>query len=83
MGDTQGHGEERGSIFRFPVYRTPYKGCPTMKSKLLQKKSYGLNQSREVLDDQQENTEDSSEPLEATRKRTTRSTWLLTPRPAS
>jgi hypothetical protein len=52
MGDTQGHGEERGSIFRFPVYRTPYKGCPTMKSKLLQKKSYSqTHQSDEVLDD--------------------------------
>jgi hypothetical protein len=54
-----------------------------MKSKLLQKKSYSLDQSDEVLEDQQENTEDSSEPLEATRNRTTRSTWLLTPRPAS
>jgi hypothetical protein len=52
-----------------------------MKSKLLQKKSYCLHQSDEVLDDQQENTEDTSENLEATRNRTTRSTWLLTPRP--
>jgi hypothetical protein len=31
-----------------------------MKSKLLQKKSYGVNQSREVVDGQQENIEDSS-----------------------
>jgi hypothetical protein len=83
MGDTQWDGEKRGSIFRFPVFRTPLQGCPGMKSKLLQKKSYGLDQSDEVLDDQQENAEDSSEPLEATRNRTTRSTWLLTPRPAS
>jgi hypothetical protein len=50
-----------------------------MKSKLLQKKGYILDQSDEVLDDQQENTEDSSEPLEAARNRTTQSTWLLTP----
>jgi hypothetical protein len=55
-----------------------------MKSKLLQKISYSqTHQSDEVLDDQQENIEDSSEPLEATRNRTARSTWLLTPRPAS
>jgi hypothetical protein len=53
-----------------------------MKSKLLHKKRYG-NQSHEVLDEQQENAEDSSEPLEATPNRTTRSTWLLTRRPAS
>jgi hypothetical protein len=33
-----------------------------MKSKLLQKKSYGLNQSRVVVDGQQENFEDSSVP---------------------
>jgi hypothetical protein len=33
-----------------------------MKSKLLQKKSYGVNQSREVVDGQQENIEDSSLP---------------------
>ena len=43
-----------------------------MKSKLLQKKSYGLNQSDEGLDDQKENAEDSSENLEASRNRTTR-----------
>jgi len=54
-----------------------------MKSKLLQKKSYDVNQSREVVDGQQENTEGSPEPLEAARNRSTRSTWLLTPRPAS
>jgi hypothetical protein len=54
-----------------------------MKSKLLQKISYSqTHQSDDLLDDQQENTEDSSEPLEATRNRATRSTWLLTPRPA-
>jgi hypothetical protein len=52
-----------------------------MKSKLLQKKNYSLDRSDEVLDDQQENIEDSSEPLEAARHRTIRSTWLLTPRP--
>jgi hypothetical protein len=56
-----------------------HKGCPTTKSKLLQKKSDSLDESDEVLDDQPENTEDSSEPSEA-RNRTTR---LLTPRPAS
>jgi hypothetical protein len=55
-----------------------------MKSKLLQKQSYSqTRQSDEVVDDQQENIEDSSESLEAARHRTTRSTWLLTPRPAS
>jgi hypothetical protein len=53
-----------------------------MRSKLLKKKSYGVNQSREVVGGQLENSEDSSERLEATRNRTTRSTWLLTPRPA-
>jgi hypothetical protein len=45
-----------------------------MKSKLLQKKSYSLDQSDEVADGQQENIEDSSEPVEATRIRATRST---------
>jgi hypothetical protein len=65
------------------MYRTVKEGCPAMKSKLLQKTSHSqTHQSDEVLDDQQENIEDSSEPLEATRNRTTRSTWLLTPRPA-
>jgi hypothetical protein len=55
-----------------------------MKSKLLQKISYSqTHQADDVLDDQQEKTEDTSVPLEATRNRTTRSTWLLTPRPAS
>jgi hypothetical protein len=54
-----------------------------MKSKLLQKISYSqTHQSDDLLDDQQENTDDSSEPLGvSTRNRTTRSTWLLTPRP--
>jgi hypothetical protein len=52
-----------------------------MKSKLLQKKSDSLDRSDEVLADQHENIEDSSEPLEATRKRKTQSTWLLMPRP--
>jgi hypothetical protein len=33
-----------------------------MKSKLLQKISYGFSQSREVVNGQQENTEDSSMP---------------------
>jgi hypothetical protein len=33
-----------------------------MKSKLLQKISYGVNQSREAVNDQQENIEDSSVP---------------------
>jgi hypothetical protein len=63
------------------MYRTFTKRCPAMKSKLLQKKINNLDQSDEVLDDQQENTEDTSENLEATRNRTTRSIWLLTPRP--
>ena len=36
---------------RFPDCLTPFKGIPPMKSKLLQKKSYGRNQSREVVDD--------------------------------
>jgi hypothetical protein len=33
-----------------------------LKSKLLQKQGYGLDQSGEVVDDAQENIEDSSEP---------------------
>jgi hypothetical protein len=33
-----------------------------MRSKLLQKQNYGLNQSRKVVDVQQENIEDSSLP---------------------
>jgi hypothetical protein len=40
----------------------PLKRCPTTKSKLLQKKSCGVSQSREVVDGQQENIEDSSLP---------------------
>jgi hypothetical protein len=52
-----------------------------MKSKLLKKKSYGVCQTREVVDGQQENIEDSSVPLEAARNRTSQSTWLLTPCP--
>jgi hypothetical protein len=36
-----------------------------MKSKLLQKVSYGLHQPREVVDGQQESTEDSSMPERA------------------
>jgi hypothetical protein len=52
-----------------------------MKSKLLQKKSYSqTHRSDEVLDDQQETTEEPSEPLEAARNRATWSSWLLTPR---
>jgi hypothetical protein len=39
-----------------------------MKSKLLQKKSDCLNKSREGLDGQQENTEDSSEPQKVREK---------------
>jgi hypothetical protein len=54
-----------------------------MKSKLLKKITYDVIQSREVVNDRQENIEDSSEPVEAARNRTTRSTWLLMPRPAS
>jgi hypothetical protein len=53
-----------------------------MKSNLLQKISYSqTHQSDDLLDGQQENIEDSSEPLEGTRNRTNRSTWLLTPTP--
>jgi hypothetical protein len=53
-----------------------------MKSKLLQKISYGqTHQSDDQLDSQQADTEDPSEPFEAARNRTTRSHWLLTPRP--
>jgi hypothetical protein len=37
-------------------------GIPTMKSKLLQKICYGVSQSRDVVNGQQENTEDSSMP---------------------
>ena len=48
-----------------------------MRSKLLQK----INKSKEVLDDQRENTDDSSEPFEATPNRTTQSIWLLMPKP--
>jgi hypothetical protein len=57
-----------------------------MKSKLLQKKSYGVSQSRAVVDGQQENIEDSSVPWTHTKPHTThttQSTWQLTPRPAS
>jgi hypothetical protein len=54
-----------------------------MKSKLLQKKSYGVNQSREVVDGQHENIEDSSRPWTHTKLHTTKSTWQLTPRHAS
>jgi predicted lipid-binding transport protein (Tim44 family) len=53
-----------------------------MKSKLLQKKSSGL-QPGEVVNGQQEKTEDSSEPWTHTKPHTTQSTWQLTPRPAS
>jgi hypothetical protein len=89
------HGDKWGSAcmldrapsrwFNLPLSRLPgpYKGCPTMNSKLLWRKSYGVKQLREGLGGQQENIEGLSEPLEATRNRTTRSTWLLTPRPAS
>jgi hypothetical protein len=45
-----------------------------MKSKLLQK----INKSNEVFDGHQKNTEDPSEPLEATQNRTTRPRLLTT-----
>jgi hypothetical protein len=48
-----------------------------MKSKLLQKKK-PVNQSRKVVGVKQENT---SEPVEAARNRTTQSTGLLAPKP--
>ena len=47
-----------------------------MQSKLLQK----TNKSDEVLVDQREETDDSSMPLEPSRRKP-RSPWLLTPRP--
>jgi hypothetical protein len=37
-------------IFCSPVYRTLRRGVPTIKSKPLQKKSYSLDRSDEVLD---------------------------------
>jgi hypothetical protein len=39
-------------LFRLP---DPWQGCQAMKSKLLQKISNGVNQSREVVDRQKEN----------------------------
>jgi hypothetical protein len=51
-----------------------------MKSKLLQKRSPGLNRPHDAVDGQHENIEDSSELPEPTRNHATRSTWLLTPR---
>lgn len=73
----QGHGEGRDSTkTRFPVYRTHLRGVNAMKSKLLQKKSITLT-SQMRCSGQQENTEDSTEALQATPNRTTRSTWLL------
>jgi len=53
-----------------------------MKSKLLQKIIAKPTSHVSKLDDHQENIEDSSMPLEPSR-RTTRSNWLLTPRPRS
>jgi hypothetical protein len=50
-----------GSIFHFPIYQTLSRGA-TMKSKLLRKKSYCLNNSREGRDGQWEMIEGSSEP---------------------
>jgi hypothetical protein len=44
------------------VYRTLRRGIQPMKSKLLQKISYGVSQSREVVNGQQKSTEDSSVP---------------------
>jgi hypothetical protein len=52
-----------------------------MKSKLLQKKSYGVNQSHEGLDGQQENIEDSSTPRKGHQPPPDRVTRRLTPRP--
>jgi hypothetical protein len=69
------------TLIWFPVYLTHCRGAPAMKSKLLHKKGYCLDKSDALLDGQQENIEDSSEPFEAARHRTIRSTWLLTPRP--
>ena len=54
-----------------------------MKSKLLQKIGCVRNQSREVVDEQQESIEDSSGPVDATRARTTRPIGLLMPKRAS
>jgi hypothetical protein len=63
MGDTQGDGEDCGST-GIPVSSLPdpVQGVSVMKSKLLQRKRYCLDQSDALLDDQQENTEDSSAP---------------------
>jgi hypothetical protein len=49
IGDRQGAGKSAVQSFAFPS-TGPYKGCPTMKSQLLQKKSYCLKTSREGLD---------------------------------
>jgi hypothetical protein len=59
-----------------------YKGCATMKSKLLQKKSYCLNNSREGLDAQQENIEHSSLSWTGREPHPILSTRGLTPRPS-
>jgi len=48
-----------------------------MKSKLLQKTGCERNQSREVVDNQQESIEDSSGPVDVTRARTTRLTLAV------
>jgi hypothetical protein len=53
-----------------------------MKSKLLQPRSSGLNQSHDAVGGQHQNAEDSPVPLEATRNRATQSNWLLTSMPA-
>jgi DNA-binding CsgD family transcriptional regulator len=58
------------------------KGVPPMKSKLLQKKSYGRKQSREVVDRQQECIEDSSAPWRSARTHLVESFRRLRPRPA-
>jgi hypothetical protein len=42
-------------MFHFDVYRTLYKGCPALKSKLLERISYGVTQSNEAVEGQQEN----------------------------
>jgi hypothetical protein len=62
MGDGQVTGKsvvQPKLVSRLPDSK---KGGTTMKSKLLQKKSYDVNQSREVVDGQQENIEGSSLP---------------------
>jgi hypothetical protein len=53
------------AIFHYPVYRALSQECPNMKSKLLKKITYGVIQSREVVNGQQKHTEGSSVPWRA------------------